>query len=78
MTRNPPAAQPLRRYLRLRTKLLGLETYHLYAGSIPRYKTDKTYPYEGSTDLGIASVEPLGAEDVSQSRTCVSRGGSDV
>ena len=53
---------PLQRYLRLRKKLLGLETYHLYDSSIPIFKTDRTYPYEEAKQMVQASVAPLGAD----------------
>ena len=54
--------KPLQRYMNLRKKLLKLDTYHLYDGSIPIYKTDKTFPFADSRDLAIASVAPLGAD----------------
>ena len=53
---------PLQRYLRLRKKLLGLETYHLYDSSIPIFKTDRLYPYEEAKQMVLASVAPLGAD----------------
>ena len=69
---------PLQRYMLLRKKLLGLETYHLYDGSIPIYKSDKQYPYEQSKDLVISSVEPLGADYVAKYKKFVSGGRIDV
>jgi len=42
--RSARSTAPLQRYMKLRKKLLGLATYHLYDGSIPIYKNDKTYP----------------------------------
>lgn len=57
---------PLQRYMKLRKKLLGLDTYHLYDGSQPIYKTDKTYPYEESREQVLASVAPLGADYVAK------------
>ncbi len=69
---------PLQRYARLRKKLLGLETYHLYDASIPIYKTDKTYPYEESKDVVIASVAPLGKDYTSKYLKFVSGGRIDV
>jgi oligoendopeptidase F len=57
---------PLQRYMKLRKKLLGLDTYHHYDGSIPIYKTDKVYSYEESRDLVLASVAPLGADYVAR------------
>lgn len=69
---------PLRRYHQLRKKLLGLETYHLYDGSVPIYQSETVYPYDTSKDLVIASVAPLGAEYVSKYQTFVSGGRIDV
>lgn len=69
---------PLQRYMRLRKKLLGLEVYHLYDGQIPIYKTDRTYPYDESKDLVIASVEPLGSDYIARYRKFVSGGRIDV
>jgi oligoendopeptidase F len=69
---------PLQRYLRLRKRLLGLETYHLYDGSIPIYRSDKKYPYEESKNLVISSVEPLGADYVGKYKKFVSGGRIDV
>ena len=53
---------PLQRYMRLRKKLLGLETYHPYDSFIPIYRTDKVYTYADSRDQVLASVTPLGAD----------------
>ncbi len=53
---------PLQRYMKLRKKLLGLETSHLYDTSIPIYKTDKTYPYNDAREIVLASVAPLGPD----------------
>ena len=69
---------PLQRYHRLRQKLLGLETYHLYDGSIPIYRTDTTYPYDESKELVISSVAPLGDDYGARYRKFVSGGRIDV
>ena len=69
---------PLQRYLRLRKKLLGLPTYHPYDGSLPLYKSDKSYPYETARELALASVAPLGQEYVSRYRRFVAGGRIDV
>lgn len=53
---------PLQRYAKLRKKLLGLEKYHLYDGSIPIYKTNATYPYDDAKQTVLQSVAPLGAD----------------
>lgn len=53
---------PIRRYMQLRQKMLGLETYHLYDGSLPLLADDRTYPYDDMKALVLASVKPLGAD----------------
>ncbi|HXA14363.1 MAG TPA: oligoendopeptidase F [Opitutaceae bacterium] len=69
---------PLRRYLRLRKKLLGLETYHLYDNSIPIFDVDKKYSYEEAVPLVISSVAPLGAGYQEKYRQFTSGGRIDV
>ncbi len=69
---------PLRRYLQLRKRLLGLETYHLYDNGIPIYRSDRKYPYDESKDIVIASVAPLGADYGEKYRKFVSGGRIDV
>lgn len=69
---------PLQRYFRLRKKLLGLETYHPYDGSIPIYQVDRTYPYDEAKETVISSVAPLGDEYVGKYRKFVSSGRIDV
>jgi oligoendopeptidase F len=69
---------PLQRFARLRKKLLGLDTYHLYDTSIPIYKTDKTYPYDESKDVVISSVAPLGDDYLAKYWKFVSGGRIDV
>ena len=61
-------AAPLRRYMKLRRKLLGLDSYHIYDGSIPIYKTDKVYTFEESREQVLASAAPLGADYVTKYR----------
>lgn len=53
---------PLQRYFRLRRKILGLESYHLYDGQIPLLKDETVWPYRPARDLVRDSVAPLGAE----------------
>ena len=69
---------PLRRYLRLRQKLLGLDTYHLYDGQIPLIQDDSVWPYRQARDLVLASVAPLGAEYQEKLRDLLSRQRIDV
>lgn len=69
---------PLRRYLQLRKRLLGLESYHLYDNFIPIYRDDRRYPYAQATQTVIESVKPLGEAYVSRYRKFVSGGRIDV
>lgn len=57
---------PLQRYHKLRQKLLKLDTYHLYDGSIPLFETNKTYSYDESKKMVLESVAPLGADYVAK------------
>jgi oligoendopeptidase F len=52
--------EPLRRYHRLRRRVLGLETYHNYDATIPLVEFNEKYPYEDVLAWLPASVEPLG------------------
>jgi oligoendopeptidase F len=54
--------EPLRRYERLRRKVLGVKDYHLYDGTIPLVEFDKSYPYQDVLDWITESVAPLGHE----------------
>jgi len=52
--------EPLRRYHRLRKRVLGLERYYNYDASIPLVDFDRKYPYDDVLAWLPASVEPLG------------------
>jgi oligoendopeptidase F len=52
--------EPLRRYHRLRRRVLGVETYHSYDTSIPMVDFDRKYPYEDVLEWLPASVKALG------------------
>ena len=52
--------EPLRRYHRLRKRVLGVETYHSYDTSIPMVDFDRKYPYEDVLEWLPASVTALG------------------
>jgi oligoendopeptidase F len=54
--------EPLRRYLKIRQQMLGLDTYHLYDGSLPLLEDDRTYDYDDMKATVIESVAPLGAD----------------
>ncbi len=52
---------PLQRYHRLRKRVLGLSTYHIYDSSIPLVDVNRQYPYDEAVEWLPASVAPLGA-----------------
>jgi oligoendopeptidase F len=52
--------EPLRRYHRLRKRVLGLSDYHNYDSTIPLVDFDEKYPYDSVLEWLPASVEPLG------------------
>jgi len=54
--------EPLRRYERLRKRVLGLDSYHLYDGTIPLVEYDRRYPYHDVTDWIVESTAVLGAD----------------
>jgi oligoendopeptidase F len=53
---------PLQRYERLRKKVLGVESYHLYDGTIPLVEFDRGYPYHDVTEWIVDSTAVLGAD----------------
>jgi oligoendopeptidase F len=52
--------EPLRRYHRLRRRVLGVPTYQVYDFAIPLVTHDKTYDYDEVLDWIVDAVEPLG------------------
>src|SRR5688572_16775143 len=54
--------EPLRRYHRLRRRVLDVSSYHVYDFAIPLVTHDKHYEYDEGLDWITASVAPLGAE----------------
>lgn len=70
--------EPLKRWELLRKKVLGLEEYHLYDGSIPIVEIDKTYPYELAMEQVQASVKPLGASYSNKLKEALRGGWLDI
>jgi oligoendopeptidase F len=70
--------EPLQRYARLRKKILGLEKYYSFDGSIPIIDFDKTYPYKQAKEWVYASVEPLGDYYQSSLKKAIEGGWIDV
>ena len=71
-------AKPLRRYHRLRKRVLGLDTYHTYDATIPLVDFDQKYLYEDVLEWLPASVAPLGPEYQRQVREALSADWIDV
>jgi oligoendopeptidase F len=61
-------AAPLRRYHRLRRRVLGLDTYRLFDVFVPLVEHDARYPYDETGPLIVDSVAPLGREYQSRVR----------
>jgi len=53
---------PLKRYHAIRQKILKLDEYHGYDGSVPLVETDADYPYEKAREMVVASVGALGED----------------
>jgi oligoendopeptidase F len=70
--------EPLRRYHRLRKRVLGVDTYHSYDTAIPLVDFDRKYHYENVLDWLTASVAPLGASYQDQMRRALAGGWIDV
>jgi oligoendopeptidase F len=54
--------EPLRRYHRLRKRVLKLDEYHVYDNIVPLVDVDRKYPYDEVLTWIVESVAPLGAE----------------
>ena len=54
--------EPLRRYHRLRRRVLGLDRYHLFDLFVPLVQHDASYPYDEVGNWVIESAAPLGPE----------------
>jgi oligoendopeptidase F len=70
--------EPLRRYHRLRKRVLGLQSYHNYDAVIPLVDFDRKYPYEAVVESLPPSVAPLGPEYQRHIRDAVAGGWIDV
>ena len=60
---------PLRRYHRLRRRVLGLEAYHVYDETIPLVELETSYDYPDVRDWLVESTERLGPAYQAQMRT---------
>lgn len=70
--------EPVRRYMKLRKKALGLDTYHLYDSRIPIVDFSKTYEYDEITNWIVESVESLGKDYQKKMKKVFTGGWIDV
>jgi oligoendopeptidase F len=70
--------EPLRRYHRLRRRVLGVDTYKLFDVFVPLVQLDVRYPYDEVLDWITASVGPLGREYQENVRRAFEGGWIDV
>jgi oligoendopeptidase F len=70
--------EPLRRYHRLRRRVLDVPSYHIYDFSIPLVTFDRKYEYDRVLDWIVKSVEPLGPDYQTRMRQAFSGGWIDV
>ncbi|GJQ62674.1 MAG: oligoendopeptidase F [Melioribacteraceae bacterium] len=69
---------PLKKYVKLRKEVLGLEEYHSYDGSINLIDFDKTYEYDDAMGMVMESIKPLGDEYTSKYEKALNDGWIDV
>ena len=70
--------EPLRRYHRLRRRVLGVETYRLFDVSLPLLEQDVRYPYDEVGGRIVDSVALLGEAYQQQVRQAFDKGWIDV
>ncbi|MDO5089199.1 MAG: oligoendopeptidase F [Leptotrichiaceae bacterium] len=70
--------EPLRRYLKLRKKILGLKKYHNYDGSVNLIEFNKDYEYDDAKKIVLESVKPLGKQYTEKMKKAISEGWIDV
>jgi oligoendopeptidase F len=70
--------EPLRRYHRLRRRILNLPSYHVYDFSIPIVTYDRKYGYDEVLDWIVEAVAPLGPDYQARMREGFSGGWIDV
>jgi oligoendopeptidase F len=70
--------EPLRRYHRLRRRILNLPSYHVYDFSIPIVTYDRKYDYDEVLDWIVEAVAPLGPDYQARMREGFSGGWIDV
>ncbi|MDE5422072.1 oligoendopeptidase F [Ancylomarina sp. DW003] len=69
---------PVQKYTKLRKKILGLEKYYGFDGSMSLVDFHKTYPYEEAVEIVTESVLPLGKEYQAKLAKATASGWLDV
>lgn len=69
---------PLKRYVEMRKKYLGLKEYHYYDNAINIIDYDKEFEYEDAKNMVLNSVKPLGEDYSKNLKTAISDGWLDV
>ena len=69
---------PIKRYIELRKKHLGLETYHTYDRFLKLAKDDTKYPFEDARKLFFESIAHLDPEFVAHQKDAVKDGFVDA
>lgn len=69
---------PLQRYVKLRQKALGLESYHYYDNSINIVDYNKEFSYDIAKEMVLNSVAPLGKDYTEKMNKALSEGWIDV
>jgi oligoendopeptidase F len=78
ITATKAGVEPLRRYHRLRRRVLGVETYRLFDVFVRLVEHDARYRYEDVGDWIVNSVAPLGREYQQHVRSAFEGGWIDV
>ncbi|WP_429191261.1 oligoendopeptidase F [Fusobacterium sp. PH5-44] len=69
---------PLKRYINIRKKALGLKEYHYYDNSINIVEYKKEFPYNKAKDIVAKSIAPLGQDYENKLNRAISDGWLDV
>jgi oligoendopeptidase F len=69
---------PIQKYVKLRKKVLGLEKYYGFDGSISLTDYNKNYPYDEAVKIVTKSVLPLGKDYQEKLKVATSSGWLDV
>lgn len=72
------STEPLKRYHKLRKRVLGLDQYNIYDSSVSLVDTQTTYDYATARNMVIDSVAPLGSKYQSQLREYLNSRAVDI